>query len=247
MTSSQITSIQTLKKQAKICSKTMGISLHKAQDLIANQVGFTHWSLLMKSYSNYSLKNLKDIFLMLKPGHLIMISADKNVGKMSFSMNLVSEASKNYIKSSYYSFHEQADIILKRMELIFAHDKREIASCLVKINYFNDDYEESIRSLEMETAGSFIIIDYLQKISGENINSFILKLNKIAKNQKIRILALSQHVANCHELYRHFIHVLLLKNSEKNDKKRSCILVKSTHFQIQDNELSFDRSCYKFE
>ncbi len=159
----KIHSIQTLKKQAKLYAKEKQISLHRAQNLIANQIGFSHWSLLIKSYATYTLKYVREIFSMLKPGHLMLVCADKNIGKMSFAMNLISEASRIKITSTYFSFYAQVETILNRISLIFTEDKIESDAHLIKIKYFDSNYEAVIRDLENETAGSFIVIDYLQR------------------------------------------------------------------------------------
>jgi hypothetical protein len=243
-------SIQTLKKQAKVYAKEKQVSLHQAQALIANEAGFSHWSVLINNYSTYSLNDIREIFSMLKPGHVMLVSADKNVGKMSFAMNLISEASRNKISSTYFLFYEQVESVLSRIKLIFAKDKNEIDARLIKINYLDSDYKAVIRDLENQSAGSFIVIDYLQKLPLKNLNPFILKLSKLAKNKGLRIVALSQKLAempDSHKLYRHFNHVLILDYSQGKDNERCCSLIKSTHYQIQKNKLVFNRSCYKFE
>ena len=88
-------SIQSLKKQAKLFAKEHNILLTNALNYVAHQAGFTHWSSLTKHYSEYSNKSVNEIFTMMKPGHLMLVGAGKNVGKMSFAMNLVSNAYAN--------------------------------------------------------------------------------------------------------------------------------------------------------
>ncbi len=220
-------SIQTLKKQAKLYAKTNQLSLHQGLDHIAKQVGFTHWSLLIKSYSKYCVKNIKNIFSLLAPGHLMLVCADKDVGKMSFAMNLISEASQAKIASTYFSFYEPAESILSRIELIFAKDNRKIDEELIQISYLKSDFEKILNDMKNETAGSLIVIDYLQKLPLNELNQFFLKLSQIARVRHLRLVALSQKLSDSeiHKFFRPFNHVLLLEHSESNDSERCCSLI----------------------
>ncbi|MGQ3889113.1 hypothetical protein ACQUW5_08795 [Legionella sp. CNM-1927-20] len=247
-----IYSIQTLKKQAKLYAKEKQISLHQALDYVANQVGFTHWTLLIKHYSNYSLVNIAQIFSMLKPGHLMLVCADKNIGKMSFAMNLMAEASDKNIKSTYYSFHASREVILNRIKLIFRKNKQELDEQLIQIRFPAANYGTISADFNSLPENNFIIIDYLQRIPLNGINQFTLEMSQLAKRKRSRILALSQILPNEQRMqtfYRHFNHIIFLENTvtKEDSSKRNCSLIKSTHYQIQQRVLNFDRIFYKFE
>lgn len=254
-------SIQSLKKQAKLFAKEQNILLSKALNHVAHQAGFTHWSALTKHYSQYTNKSIDEIFTMMRPGHLILIGAEKNVGKMSFAMNLISNAYEKKIPSIYLSLYLPSCQILNRISSITNIAQDQFNMELLKVIHLKSKYESVIiDNIENVAKGSLVVIDYLQKIPKSKLDTFIKKLNNVVKKQNLRLLALSQineesqsspidMILSGHEIGRHFNHILFLENfndTEVQDKK-NCSLVKSTHYQKQQNLLNFDKTFYRFE
>jgi hypothetical protein len=254
-------SIKSLKKQAKLLAKEQNILLSNALNYVAQKAGFTHWSALTKHYSQYSSKSVEEIFTMLRPGHLMLIGAGKNVGKMSFAMNLISNAYVNEIPSMYLSLHLPSCQILNRISFITNIAQDQFNTELLKVLHLKSKHESVIiNNIEDVDKGSLVVIDYLQKIPESRLQAFMKKLNDVVKKQNLRLLALTQvkeesqcspidMILSGHEIGRHFNHILFLENfkdTEVQDKK-NCSLVKSTHYQIQQNVLNFDKNFYRFE
>ena len=227
-------SIQSLKKQAKLAAKEQNILLSKALNYVAQQAGFTHWSALTKHYSQYSNKSVDEIFTMMSPGHLMLLGAGKNVGKMSFAMNLVSNAYAKKIPSIYLSLHLPSCQILNRISFISNIAQDQFNTELLKVIHLKSEYESGIiNHIEDVDEGSLVVIDYLQIIPEPKLHAFIKKLNHIVKKQNLRLIALSQvneesqsspinMILSGHEIVRHFNHILFLENfndTEFQDKK----------------------------
>jgi hypothetical protein len=137
-------SIKSLKKQAKLFAKEQNILLGNALNYVAQKAGFTHWSALTKHYSKYSSKSVDEIFTMLRPGHLMLVGAGKNVGKMSFAMNLVSNAYANEIPSIYLSLHLSSCQIVNRISFITDIAQDQFNTELLKVMHLKSNYESVI-------------------------------------------------------------------------------------------------------
>tara|TARA_B100000609_G_C17158153_1_gene404649 strand:+ start:272 stop:1126 length:855 start_codon:yes stop_codon:yes gene_type:complete len=86
-------SIQTLKKHAKILRQTKQISHSQALDVIAQQEGFSSWSLLIKKRQKQPLTSLEQLWQ--QPGELSLLAAKMYVGKTTLMLNFALQAAKS--------------------------------------------------------------------------------------------------------------------------------------------------------
>ncbi|HAT2159619.1 TPA: hypothetical protein F8R78_07760 [Legionella pneumophila] len=56
--------------------------------LVANDYGFTHWTLMHKYFKSVRMNNLESIWQSFIPGEMLFLSAAEGAGKLSFALNL---------------------------------------------------------------------------------------------------------------------------------------------------------------
>ncbi len=259
-----IPSIQTLKRTAKKLAAEQNLNLTQALDRVANDYGYTHWTLLVKYFKSIHIKSIDTLWSVFLPGEMFLLTAAEGAGKMSLALNISAIAAKQNVPVHYFSMHLSRSFILSRLHkiadpgLITAWKNRE------HLNLYENEHDE--KSLLKQTnacaPGSLLVIDYLQAIPSpkktEPYHAFLQDLKTIALQQKLRILILSQVndknavdpldcIAGGRTIARHFSHAIHLEQQKlEGSEQRSVFLVKSIHYQTQKTILQFDNENFRF-
>jgi hypothetical protein len=251
----KIPSIYSLKKLAKCLVQDHNISLSNAQDRIANQYGFTHWSLLIKHFNSYSINKIDSLWKSLKPSQMMMISAKQNAGKMTLALNLATLALKEGVKVNYYSMQFEKKMIVERLCLIDECTQQWLAGNHLSINDSIKSDKPIVDAVTNCAHNSLVIIDNLQVLPRESQTKVLAKLNRLGLQKNLKMIVLSQigdrkasryldYIDGGRILSRHFSHVLHLESTAECTRK--AILLKSTHYQKQQAIFSMDKKSYRF-
>lgn len=262
--SKTVPSIKSLKQTAKKLALSKNIDLSHALDLVANDYGFTHWTLLFKYFKSIRINNIESLWQSFLPGEMLLLSASEGAGKLSLALNIASFAAQKNVSVKYLSMHVNASFIFERLakivdpKLMGDWKKRQ---CLV-IEERNFDQKTLIEEIKNCTPGTFLIIDYLQNIKSfggaEPFLDLLQKIKLITQQNKSRILILSQvneecsadsldYIAGGRSIGRHFSHVIHLERQQiENVDQRGIALVKSIHYRKQKSLLQFNKDNYRF-
>lgn len=205
--------LRTLKSSAKKISQEHEIPYSKALDIIAEREGCTTWSLLMSQYENNSIVDMEMAWNTLFPSSLGMIAASKNVGKMSFAINLCLRAARDQQNVAYISVgspavqveHKFSAVNSAVEQVLFSRKPDDIsADELTKVenslNAFSKlpiTIEDDVFSDEdvikiCNKSYSFICIDHLQALRIEDIERFTFELKNICHSKAISIIVINQ-------------------------------------------------------
>ncbi|WP_133140281.1 hypothetical protein [Legionella genomosp. 1] len=259
-----IPSIKSLKLSAKQIASAKSIPLSQSLDLIANDYGFTHWTLLQKYFKSVRMNSLESIWQSFLPGEMLLLSAAQGAGKLSFALNLALCASQLKFPVKYYSLHVNASFIFERLNKISFFnvecDLQQEQYIEIVENCF--DQKTIIEKIKKDKPGSLLIVDYLQAIMSHKemdpYNDFVRELKLIAQQHALRVLILSQvnkefnfesleFIAGGRSISKHFTHVIHMEPQQQENKDdREIVLVKSIHYQKQKSFLQFDKDNYRF-
>ncbi|HAT1881551.1 DnaB-like helicase C-terminal domain-containing protein [Legionella pneumophila] len=262
--SKSIPSIKSLKLSAKKIASTKNIPLSQALDLVANEYGFTHWSLLHKYFKSVRMNNVESIWKSFLPGEMLLLSAAEGAGKLSFALNLALYAAQIKLPVKYYSMHVNASFIFERLNKISCQnlecDLQQDQYMEVEEKCF--DQNTLIEKIKKDKPGSLLIIDYLQAIVSHGeidpYHDFVRELKLIAQQHTLRVLILSQvnqevnfesleYIAGGGSISRHFAHVIHIEPQQREiEGEREIVLVKSIHYQKQKSLLQFNKDNYCF-
>lgn len=260
MQSINMPSIQSLKQQAKNLANKDKIALNQALNLIANDYGFTHWSLLMKHFNMVRLNNPETIWHSLYPGEMMLISAAEGAGKLSMALNLACIALQENIKVHYLTIPNNRKLVYERLKMIINKVDVDFAiSNDFKINDTELNEKSIMHQLNQIENNSAVIIDYLQAIENQQTGYeiFLHNIKEIAKKRDLRLLILSQvtkegniqllnHMRDSKQIFRHFSHHLHLNHTDDQNNERELFLIKSTHYQCHETVLSLDKKTFLF-
>ncbi len=151
--------IYRLKRQAKLLSRRENVPLHKALDSVAQQEGFTSWSLLATQLRNNKLG--QSLLQRLNAGDLLLLGARPGHGKTLLSIELAIEAMTTGHKSFFFS--------LEYTESDIANSFNGLGSDMTGFGeLFAFDGSENIcaaymiEQLAQAPIDSVVIVDYLQ-------------------------------------------------------------------------------------
>lgn len=262
--SKSIPSIKSLKLSAKQIASTKNIPISHALDLVANDYGFTHWTLMHKYFKSVRINNVVSIWQSFLPGEMLLLSAAEGAGKLSFALNLALYAAQIKLPVKYYSMHVNASFIFERLNKISCSN---LGSGSQQEQYMEVvekcfDQKTLIEKIKKDKPGSLLIVDYLQAIVSHGeidpYNDFVRELKLIAQQHALRVLILSQvnkefnfesleYIAGGRSISRHFTHVIHIEpQQEENKDERGIVLVKSIHYQKQKFFLQFNKDNYRF-
>ncbi len=262
----KIPSITSLKQSAKRLASKDAISLHKAFNRIANQYGFTHWSLLLKHFNAKQIDSIKSIWQSLLPGEMLLLSAKKDSGKMSLALNIVALALNESIPVKYLSMYVDKVSVLSRLHLIANENKvklwQDAKLLLVEDGPTNE--ANLLEKIQKCNPGSLIVIDYLQAIHThtnhtQKYQDLFCAIKSQCHHNNLMILVLSQvtddlplesldYLIGGRNICRHFSHVLHIEShaGENGAIQRELSLLKSTHYPKQKAILQFDPANFRF-
>lgn len=259
-----IPSIQSLKQSAKLLASTKNIQLSQALDLVANEYGFTHWTLFLKYFKSIRINNIESLWQSFLPGEMILLSAPEGAGKMSLALNVAAYAAKKYESVKYFSMHVNASCIIERLNKIV--DPNLVGDWLTRqyLTVEERSFEQKtlIEEIQNNKPGGLLIIDYLQAIKSHDgtdpYHDFLQKIKLIAQQHASRVLILSQineessvdsldYIAGGRSIGKHFSHAIHIEQQHiENRNHRGIVLVKSIHYQKQKSLLQFNNENYRF-
>lgn len=259
-----VPSIQSLKQSAKKIASNNKVNLNVAQDLVANDYGFSHWSVMVKFFNSIRINSVWSAWKSFLPGEMILLSASEGVGKLSMALNLAAKALQERVKVRYLSLHADIKLISERLKKIAAPNLVD-DSLLTQQLIVKDDISDLdlIRDeVNNESLGAVVFIDYLQAIKPDKkeqgYSDFLKEIKSIAQEKKLKIIVLSQEISKQinnslsyidgeNNIDRHFSHVIHLeKQTMKNIEQRNIELLKSIHYQKQKSLLQFNKDNFRF-
>ena len=182
-----------LKRRAKALSRKEGIPLTKAQDLIANQEGYSSWSFLVTQAASRPITD--NILCQLFPGDLVLFGARPGHGKTMKSLELLVEALNCGKRGMFFTLEYNTKDLVKLLQRI-VDNPTDIFS---RIEFDNSDFIHAdyiISQVKTTPPGSVIVIDYLQLLDQNrnhpNILDQVRSLKIFAKKQKVIVVLISQ-------------------------------------------------------
>lgn len=182
-----------LKRTAKLLSRNERIPLHEALDRIANQEGFSSWSLL--AARAFAASPATKLFPQFSPGDLVLIGARQGQGKTLLSLELTVEAMKRGQRGVFFTLEYTQQDVNDCFHAIGAEPSRFAALFeLDTSDEISADY--IIEKLAGIPRGSFVVIDYLQLLDQKRHHAALMdqvrKLASFARETGIVIAFISQ-------------------------------------------------------
>lgn len=156
--------IYRLKSQAKTLKKQLEIPLAEALDKIAQQEGFTSWSLLISKQQDLLPNNFTEMLEYLNNGDLLLVAARPKMGKTSFVTGLLAQAAELDHTTSYlFSLMEREDEFRTRLDAYLDDSNPQLNQCEIDCSDdINSDYIiETLRTRNIQP-GALVVVDYLQ-------------------------------------------------------------------------------------
>lgn len=151
--------IYKLKRKAKLLSRSDDMPLHQALDRIANEEGFSAWSLLASKASAAS--TAERLYRFLEPGDMLLLGARPGQGKTLMGIALAVEAMKSGHRSSFFTLEYTDQQVLDRFRAIGVDRALFGASLAIdSSDAICSSYVADIMSAAPR--GTLIVIDYLQ-------------------------------------------------------------------------------------
>ncbi len=182
--------IYQLKRRAKIMARTDTIPLHQALDRIAQEEGFTGWSLLASQYETSAHSMLSQ----LVEGDLVVIAARPGHGKTLLGLRLLLDAVREDRKATFFTLEYTEAQSLQR---IHALPEGEMLGDRIEIVTSDDiSAEYIIRHLQGAPRGTVAVIDYLQILDQQRskppLAEQVLALKAFARNTGTVLAFISQ-------------------------------------------------------
>ncbi|MCW3053058.1 MAG: helicase [Chthonomonadales bacterium] len=187
--------IYVLKQQARVLSRREAIPLHQALDRIANQEGFTAWSLLSAKATPTRKRPVSTLLAQLRSGDLVLLGSRRGQGKTLLSIELAIRMMQQGSQAAFFTLDFTAT---------------EVANCFkaldVDLGEFQDRFlvdtsdqicaEYILSKLASAPANMLVVIDYLQlldqKRENPDLTSQVQQLRSFARERQLIILCLSQ-------------------------------------------------------
>ena len=163
--------VYVLKGRARKLSRERAMPLHAALDQIANQEGFSSWSLLAAKMSSESSASTTttDLFGSLTAGELVLLAARPRQGKTRESLRLAIHAMKVGRQAVFFSL-EYNDADVDELFAALGEDRAAFGDRFV----FDDSDAISAAHITERLAaaapGTLVIVDYLQLLDQRRTN-----------------------------------------------------------------------------
>jgi replicative DNA helicase len=182
-----------MRRQARLLAREQRIALHQALDQIAQDQGFSNWSLLMAKHRD--TKPGAALNARLMPGDLVLVGARPGQGKTLLCLEMAIAAMQAGNQSVFFSLEynkqdmwahfaaigEQAEAFVER----FTFD----ASDQLSADYI-------VEQLARAEPGTFIVVDYLQLLDQKRehppLTEQIQTLKRFVAQRKLVMLFISQ-------------------------------------------------------
>ena len=182
--------IYQLKRRAKLLARTDTIPLHQALDRIAQEEGFTAWSLLSSQHEPSASSMLSQ----LADGDLLLIAARPGHGKTLLGLQLLLDAVSQARRATFFTLeytHQQS------MNRIHALPEGEAIGDRIEIvtsDEISADY--IIRHLAGAPRGTVAVIDYLQLLDQQRskpaLSEQVSALQSFARDTGVVLAFISQ-------------------------------------------------------
>ena len=182
--------IYQLKRRAKLLARTDTIPLHQALDRIAQEEGFTAWSLLSSQHEPSAWSMLSQ----LADGDLLLIAARPGHGKTLLGLQLLLDAVSQARRATFFTLeytHQQS------MNRIHALPEGEAIGDRIEIvtsDEISADY--IIRHLAGAPRGTVAVIDYLQLLDQQRskpaLSEQVSALQSFARDTGVVLAFISQ-------------------------------------------------------
>lgn len=189
--------IYQLKSRAKALRKSCSCTLSKALDQVAQQEGFSSWSLLQSKTKDLLPKRYEDILDYFNEGDLVLLGARPMVGKTSFATGLfVKSVLRQLQKNYYYSLAEIGSDVVGRMKAYASFI--EDSGNMYEIDCTDEICADYIigKTTGQIGPGSLVVIDYLQLLDERRvtppIQEQVQKLKSYAQKQGCIIIFIAQ-------------------------------------------------------
>ncbi|MBB3461153.1 DNA helicase [Rhizobium sp. BK377] len=182
--------IYQLKRRAKLLARTDTIPLHQALDRIAQEEGFTAWSLLSSQHESTASPMLSQ----LADGDLLLIAARPGHGKTLLGLQLLLDAVRQARRATFFTLEYTEAQTLQRLHALpeghVLGEKIEI----VTSDEISADY--IMRHLAGAPKGTVAVIDYLQILDQQRIkpslSEQVTALRSFARETGIVLAFISQ-------------------------------------------------------
>ncbi len=184
--------IYQLKRRAKLLSRTDTIPLHQALDRIAQEEGFTAWSLLASQHETQLLTG--PILSQLAEGDLLLIGARPGHGKTLLGLQLLLDAVRESRKATFFTLEYTEQQTMKRIHALPEGEALGEKIEIVTSDEISADYV--MRHLTGAPRGTVGVIDYLQILdqqrSKPGLSEQVSALQTFARQTGIVLAFISQ-------------------------------------------------------
>jgi len=192
--------IYVLKSRAKALKKSKSLSMVRALDNIAQEEGYSSWSLLQSKNASFIPTSDAEILAYLNPGDLMLLGARPGMGKTRFAFDLLVQALEEERKCYFFSLEYVKEDIDKQLNRFSSEKKLDAAlsSGLIKFDFSDEISAAHIIEQSSNEAldDGLIIVDYLQlldqKRSKPVLQTQIEALKNYAEETGVIIVFLSQ-------------------------------------------------------
>ena len=185
--------IYKLKRLARERARLQGIPRHQALDLIAQENGYTTWSLLSHHY-NQTL-NPMALETRIHAGELILIGARPMQGKTSLCLKLIARALLNQNPCALFSFELSTGQLTEKL----SHFGVQPEMSTPHLYFDNSDEicaEHITNKLTNAKPNTLVVIDYMQLLDQRRTNPPIQvqieQLSLLAAQKQLKMLLISQ-------------------------------------------------------
>jgi replicative DNA helicase len=182
-----------LKRKARLLSRDKNIPFHEALDRIAEQEGFSGWSLLATKMT--ATAPAGKLFARLAPGDLVLVGSRPGQGKTLMSLELAVEAMKSGNRGVFFTLEYTEKDVRDRFRAIGV--KREDFAGLFELDNSDDisaDY--IVKKLAAAPRGTLVVVDYLQLLDQKRENPELMvqvrTLQSFARDRGLIFVFISQ-------------------------------------------------------
>ncbi len=184
--------IYRLKRQARLLSRELGVSLHTALDEIAKREGFSRWShLVAKAAKTSSSRGLLDN---LRPGDLALLGGKAGHGKTMLGLETALTAVRRNHEAAFFSLAFGDGEVADSLVSLGANEDERSRLCVDTSEEISAEYV--VQKMDASPRGTLIVIDYLQVLDLRRVNAALMSqvrlLRRVAHERGWIVLVLSQ-------------------------------------------------------
>jgi predicted ATP-dependent serine protease len=183
--------IHTLKRRAKLLARSEKIRLHKAQDRIAREEGFSAWSALSARSSTNPASSA--LLPWLAEGDMLLLGARQGQGKTLMGLQLLVDAARDGRRAVFFTLEYTDQEVMQRIPLL---DRGDVSHAPQIVTSGDISADFIVRYLYGSPRGTVAVIDYLQILdqqrSKPSLSEQMQMLNAFAKESGVILGFISQ-------------------------------------------------------